>query len=751
MILICARKYAYLLTLFVLSAAGALLADDMCELTITSCPQDFNGQTITVPDNIVKLSSLVHACNAARTLTTGTGGTSSILFVIDNTGSMKGNGGNDPGGARFSVTKALLDTIMAKEPNAEVGLVVFREHLFFDTTTTEYYTQFFKALHPVLDNEPRQAYLPFLVLNQTYQTSAGPKMGIDIIKDILTTNSAGDDLVYQPSWPNPTGGETNINGAIIAAKQEFLSAKNPAANQYTILMTDGEPTGRWQAGYDSLWFSTPTGVAGLPTTFTVFFNKQGQAPACLTTMTNNVKINGYSSSNPESNIWALSGVNYSTLMSLLMTNVIQNILVGGNPTKMVLNNKTSAIYLDSSFFFTDTFPLTSALTTISMGITYRYVNPQTNMLSDTIVQVSFSIKRDPTVTTLPSGLSENCTPGAPGTVPVTAILLDTNQDGYLDRIDLTWTDTSAINPTMPSIAQFIKTLQITALDGKTVNLNAVTLVPDLANKTIHVILQENSGPELETGWQSANVTLTQIAMTVSGGPFVVTKVVDGALPVIKSLCFSPAPAGDSLRVIFSEPVASLTPPLDPNTIFTLYMNNAPFTFTGTNPKQVIKNSDNFIYVFDPSTPLTGLDTVVEGKRPKFPLSLCGGVSIVKSSIVIGNPFVPGKTLVPVNGPTDLRTGTRIEITLVPSIIASLKAGKVKGTISIFDVVGNLVANDTLTVDQNNVKLFYFWNGKTSKGMMASAGTYLGRVFVEDLDQGKKQNIRLNIGIKGAGK
>jgi hypothetical protein len=474
-------------------------------------------------------------------------------------------------------------------------------------------------------------------------------------------------------------------------------------------------------------------------------------PATLQTMTTNLRINGYSSSNPKSNMWTIAA-SYNTLMSVLMQNVISTIMLSGNPTKMILNGKTSTIYIDSSFFFTDSFPLTNALTSVSMSITYRYVNPQTHILSDTVVQINFNIQKSAGAP-LPPGISEICTPGIPGSVPVTATLLDTSRDGHLDRIDITWTDTATINQVMPTVAQFIKTLEITTLDGKKVTLTAVRIEPDLANKTIHIILQENTGSTLETGWQNANVVLTETPMTVSGGPFVVTKIVDGAAPVIKSICFDPKSAGDELHVVFSEPINSLNPPPD----FTL--NNGLFTFTSGNPvpsgnPTVIKNNDNFVYVFNTNTRLTDLDSLHEtkGNRPPFHLSLCGGVSIVKDSRVIGNPFVPGQTLVPVTSTTDLRVGTRIEVSLVPAIVAKLIKDEVTGTMTIFDAVGNMVIDNLqMLKDVDKVKIFWFWDGKTKKGSMAAPGTYLARIVITDLTQGKKNNIHLNIGIKSAPK
>lgn len=742
---------------WIMLMSGVLFAVDRCDLTFTGCPETFNGDTIVVPDNVVKISSLVHACKASQTIHTGgTGGAASILFVIDNSGSMKGNGASDPAGSRWTVTKDLLDTILKDQPLSEVGLIVFREHLFFDTSTSQfYYTKYFKPLTPVLDNEPYQAYLPFMKLDSTYDG----KQGINIMKDILTQDTTGQDLVYQPLYrnlrPNTGGGETNINGAFIGAQAAFANAKNPKDQQYIIFLSDGAPAGTTQAGHPNDYFSTPAGVANVPTTFTVFFTTNNQAPPVLTTMTDNIKISGYSASNPKSALWNLQ-TSYSALMSLLMQNVISTILLSGNPTKMTLNNKTSTIYIDSSFFFTDSFPLVNEVSTFSMGITYRYAKPPTNVLTDTIVPVTFYIKKSSQATGLPPGVSENCTQGIPGSVPVVATLLDTNHDGYLDRIDLTWTDTSAINSTMPTVTQFIQTLVITTLDGKKDTLHAVRLEPDLANKTIHVILQENTGPTLETGWQNATVVLTQIHMTVAGGPFIVVRVDDGAAPVIKSICFAPTSAGDELHVVFSEPINSLNPPPD----FTLTTGNGLFTFTSGNPvpsgnPTVIKNSDNFVYIFHAGT-LTGLESLVEGSRPAFPLSLCGSASIVKDSRVIGNPFTPGKTLVPANG-TNLIQATRIEVSLMPAIIAHLSSGKVKGTISIFDAVGNTVvggrSKDTLAWDgdHSNPKLVYLWDGKTNKESMAAPGTYAARLVIEDRELGKKQSIRMTIGIKAVSK
>jgi hypothetical protein len=94
---------------------------------------------------------------------------------------------------------------------------------------------------------------------------------------------------------------------------------------------------------------------------------------------------------------------------------------------------------------------------------------------------------------------------------------------------------------------------------------------------------------------------------------------------------------------------------------------------------------------------------------------------------------------------------------MPAIIAHLVSGKVKGTIFIFDAVGNTViggrSEDTLAWDgdHSNPKLVFLWNAKTKKGSLAAPGTYVARLNIEDRELGKKQTIRMTIGIKAVSK
>ena len=324
-------------------------------------------------------------------------------------------------------------------------------------------------------------------------------------------------------------------------------------------------------------------------------------------------------------------------------------------------------------------------------------------------------------------------------VPVTATLLDVNHNGHIDQIDLVLPDSVALGATLPTIQQLIISMGIVSTDGgKAVTFTASSMTVD-GTRTIHIAIAENAGSTLETGWTSASIKLTNVSVTADGRPIYVGQIIDGAAPVIKNLCFAPMPNADSLRVYFSEPVLSQTPPN-----FTLYTETGNYQLTGTSPN-VVKGGDRFVYVL-PANTLSGLDSVVEAGRPTFYLSLCGDVGIIVDSRVIGNPFTPGITLVPANG-TNLHPGTRVEVSLLPAIKAKLASGKIKGTVSIFDAVGNTVAKDTLTWDVPNAKVYYIWDGRTRKSSLASAGSYVARVLIEDLESGRRQSIRMNIGLK----
>lgn len=380
-------------------------ADNVCEFTFADCPQSFNGDTILVPENVVAMSSSIKTCNNSISSISGSSLPPSIVFVIDHSGSMSGDGtvGNDEMGSRFTVSRSLIDTLYKRQPNAEVGIVVFREHLFFDKTTGQYFTTYFKTLSDIYDNEPKQAYLQMLTLNRTY----GTKKGIDIIKDVLSTDTIRKnldtfvDLTYKPSFNNTAN--TNINIGFIAAKDAMKSAANPPDRQFVIFFSDGEPKGNSQAGLPINDFISGK---GMPTTFTVFFTQSTVAPQSIQLLTINIRNNGYSTSNPESNLWAIQ-TNHDALLNLLMSNVVNNLLVPGDPNTMIINGIKSVSATDSTFTFTNKFPLSATYTSFNSTIRYRFTDPIDNTTHDSLITLNFVVHRTNQISS-PSSIQTNC-------------------------------------------------------------------------------------------------------------------------------------------------------------------------------------------------------------------------------------------------------------------------------------------------------------------------------------------------------
>jgi hypothetical protein len=241
-------------------------------------------------------------------------------------------------------------------------------------------------------------------------------------------------------------------------------------------------------------------------------------------------------------------------------------------------------------------------------------------------------------------------------------------------------------------------------------------------------------------------------MTVSLRPFIVSNIIDGAAPVIKTVCFVPA-ASDTLRVTFSETVNDTNKPGSPNRYFAIVnTSNAAIPDTG---KPVLFHGDVLLYVY-PSGTLTDALFVKEGNRSLVPLNLCGDVGIVKSYHVASNPFIPRVTVIPPSqrgNNTTVTTGTRIEVAMIPSVQKALVDGDIKATTSIYDAVGNtILSNKDMAVDlkdPKNPKVFLLWSGITKKGTYAGGGTYLAKTVIVDHKNNNTQVIRQSIGLKQA--
>ena len=386
-----AASLFYYLFLSVLVCIGTLTAEEVCKFTYMGLPERIHNDTLDLPGDAVAMGSHVRVGNSSFLVMEGK--PSSVMMIIDNSSS---NWDTDPNCDRYKVMTAFLDSVYAKSPRTSVGLAVFGTTLWFDPADD--------ALFQPLNNGSKGGYIPLLVLDSTYtgtNSNVGyPKKGIEILKFYLQYKSIPPELLY--SSFNFMGRGTNINIGFEAAKDAMLASPSPKDRHFCIFLSDGEATE--PANGDMFLYVNGTGV---PTTFTVYYTPDDsiQAFENLVKMTNNIKNNGYSSSNPLSNLWSIK-TDYNTLMKLLMENVIKLIITSQTtfvPTDLSVNTIVSVSGWDSTGFeYGKLFPLIGKETVFKYNINYKMTKDSivgtdtiTVVIKDTATEVSFTANIDP--------------------------------------------------------------------------------------------------------------------------------------------------------------------------------------------------------------------------------------------------------------------------------------------------------------------------------------------------------------------
>lgn len=359
---------------------GFAWSAQVCSLSFQACPGSFAG-VIDVPKDVIWLDPKIPVCDEAVQVSKSNSPPPSIVFIIDNSGSMIHT---DPQEQRFAVTTELLDTLFDKTPNAEVGLVIFSRRLSFDTRDNPY----FKPAYPG-DTSQHDAYFPLTTLSFRFPNG---KLGVDSLKEMLRNNDG--NLVHATTYPNSRPNSdpavhgpldvrngTDISLGFDAARQAMLASNNKSPdNRFFVFLSDGNPAAlddtRKGKEYDF--------VAGLktPTTFTVFFrdNKQ-DATDSIQKMTTDIQHNGYSPiSNPKSRYYEAQLANGGLLAPLLFDNVLSTILTNlpATPKSAVLSHDGQSVPnsgLDGrDFTFPKRIPLDPDQTVINITYTYTYTD-----------------------------------------------------------------------------------------------------------------------------------------------------------------------------------------------------------------------------------------------------------------------------------------------------------------------------------------------------------------------------------------
>ena len=374
-------------------------AEKVSKFTFLGSPETLHKQkTLTLHEEVVAMSENIYvdAPSNIKELTSGGG---SLFFIIDNSGSMKGMGmAKDQWGSRFTVTSALLDTLYTINPKTQVGIGIFLADLFFDPQDDPIFKKCASSLNG-------GAYIPLLTLDSLYNGLRG----YDILKKYLNTDTVNQiihkyvDVTYSPTNTILSYGGTNITLGFEAAKDAMKESKYDKKNQFAIFFSDGEAT---SPPLDPEKFKYVQGI-DVPTTFTIYFTQQSVALDNLNKMTTNIKNNGYSSTNPKSNLWTLA-TGHEKLMKLLMENVIGNIIqqkFTATPKSVSVNTwQKSSIYDGKKFTFDTLFPLIGETTefsyTIPYTITYDTIigkDTITKELKDTTAKYEYAVKIKPNI------------------------------------------------------------------------------------------------------------------------------------------------------------------------------------------------------------------------------------------------------------------------------------------------------------------------------------------------------------------
>lgn len=385
--------------------AGAVLSAPICDLTLTACPKELPGGTLQVPMDVISLDARVPACKEFGSLAGTTSQPASIMFVIDNSGSMLST---DPQEARFSVVTSLIESISASNPATRVGLSIFTNRLAFDWRDNAVFRPLFPG-----DDAQHDSYVPLIRLDTLF---TGGKRGVDMLKELLRHNEG--HLFHNNLRVPERGARSDVNTDITLGFEGALHAMqaspSPKELQFIIFLSDGQP-----GGVDSVRRArTMVYEAGVntPTTFTVYFQPGANptAPLTIQTMTANIQANGYSTSNPKSAYYAIN-LPSSQLQSLLQNVVINQILVPatGKGVSLVIggNTQTTDRMLDSAnYVFSGRSPLNAGLTTLQFKYSHSFLDTTVKpaLPRDTVFTYSLNVQRSPAAGPLPAHIVKTC-------------------------------------------------------------------------------------------------------------------------------------------------------------------------------------------------------------------------------------------------------------------------------------------------------------------------------------------------------
>lgn len=357
----------YFQILFLVFAAAFIThAEKVCKYTFTGVPELLHGKKLVVHDSTVAMGEKVKVDYTS--FLEDKYRKCAVMFIIDISAS---NYNNDPGRDRLKVVSAVIDSMYKLDPHMEVGCVLFGGELYFDPADDNIFARPDNTL-------AKGGIIPLLVLDSTYtgkNKQGNYKLkGYEIIKNYIkpSFDSNINQMLYKPTNGALADFGTWISIAFDGAIYAFKNTKVPKYKHFIMFFFDGDAS---MPADNAERYRYVKGI-NVPTTFSVYYEAQPIPLALdnLKKMTENIKNNGYSSSNPKSNLWSLM-MNFNALLKLLMQNVVSEIIKNVftyTPKKLVVNTITAPSgWINGHFYFNSLFALTRAKTPFTYSIDYE--------------------------------------------------------------------------------------------------------------------------------------------------------------------------------------------------------------------------------------------------------------------------------------------------------------------------------------------------------------------------------------------
>ena len=354
-----------------------------------------------------------------------------------------------------------------------------------------------------------------------------------------------------------------------------------------------------------------------------------------------------------------------------------------------------------------------------------------------------------------------------------AVTKDSDGDGYLDRIDLTFESPVTIPQGAISGIRVVYNGIVFSIDSVKASSGGST------GTTFHVYLKEQQSRDLQTDW----VPTVDISGVEDLAPVVGHITTDGVGPVMNRAFYYPGElrsnqnttgTADTLRVTVSELVNWPANP-DPDMIFRYYQGG-----------NLVTDVFSSMYVLDDSTAMLVFSSKinVETDRDSIQLAPSGGLTDKSSNtppengrkapvewgkmainyIPSNNPFIPGETRIPdavasfyapvivkqtsvlhvPNNNYGTIIGVQVKgkpLTLLPN-----RSDSAFGKVMVYDAVGNVVVSKLYLYKARANEYGIRWDGFNDNGRKVGRGVYLFQVVTTDSD--KKTRIdQFKVGIK----